>query len=184
MGGANGPSLRKRAGDTSIRVSPARLRVTDPIGCPAGVRRRSCSLSAQRYLYVRPVQQLLCQWRRSASPAASPKRCVSDHTTKWAMPGVMAVAQPGQIYVFSAFRAVMVRTIQSPSGALSLRAMPDRARSKSSSGDSPVRFQLALAESVRRGRLERGMTPFCPSRQWRAAREAAEEVKWSGCDSS
>lgn len=79
----------------------------------------------------------------------------------------MGVEQPGQMYCFSAFRAVMVRTIQSPSGALSLRAIPALARSRSSSGASSAHLPAGLFERVlaalRRGRLERGMIPFCPS---------------------
>jgi len=71
------------------------------------------------------------------------------------------------MYCFSAFLAVMVRTIQSPSGALSLLAIPARARSRSSSCAGSVHFPPELPERVldalRRGRLERGILPFCPS---------------------
>ena len=97
----------------------------------------------------------------------------------------MAVEQPGQMYCFSAFLAVMVRTIQSPSGALSRRAIPARARSRSSSGVGSVHLlPPALPERVldalRRGRLERGMLPFCPSHPV----VDGETVMWSECDSS
>ena len=82
------------------------------------------------------------------------------------MPGRIAVEQPGQMYCFSAFFAVMVRTIQSPSGALSRLAIPARARSRSSSGTGSVHLLPALPErapeALRRGRLERGILPFCP----------------------
>jgi hypothetical protein len=125
-----------------------------------------------RYRKLRDVQQLVCQWRRSASPAAAPNRWSSAQTTRWAIPGSTAVEQPGQMYVFSALRAVMVRTIQSPSGALSRRANPARARSRSSSGAGPAPcFPPPEAfpagprpDFARRGRLERGMPPFCLSR--------------------
>lgn len=76
---------------------------------------------------------------------------------------------PGQMYCFSAFLAVMVRTIQSPSGALSRRAMPLRALSRSSSGTGSDHLPPLPPErepdALRRGRLERGMIPFCPSHQ-------------------
>ncbi len=72
-----------------------------------------------------------------------------------------------------------------PSGALSRRAMPPRARSRSSSGVGSVHLlPPALPERVldalRRGRLERGMLPFCLSHPV----VDGETVMWGGCDSS